>query len=360
MTDAHDLAPINRRQASSGRVDFGNTVVLRETSRSRISFIPFFVPRSVGTELAVKIESYRKGASPTSWVLNDRKSVSLDDPAARALLRALRQHFALSEQSTGDGEYLVLRLSDGTMSDLSEHDPATIVDALTNLLRSPGIVEHLAGTNLSEELAGALRGAIRLSEMRNAVAGLRQLLDGGVTAESSYQDWCETHSWAFGNAYVMRDSVRTISIGDTLDLLLPSVISGYRDIVELKRPDMTVLQYDKAHRNYYFSQDTSRAIGQCHRYLDVLHEVAAKGLMDHPEIVAYHPRAIVVIGRSATWNEDVLRALHGLNRRISDITVMTYDQLLAQGERLLDIFTAGIEEAAPDLNYDIDPDDLPF
>jgi hypothetical protein len=75
---------------------------------------------------------------------------------------------------------------------------------------------------------------------------------------------------------------------------------------------MTVLHYDRAHRNYFFSQDTSRAIGQCHRYLDVLHEEAAQGLRDHPEIVAYHPRAIVVIGRSVTWDADTLRALHGL------------------------------------------------
>ena len=79
------------------------------------------------------------------------------------------------------------------------------------------------------------------------------------------------------------------------------VISGYRDIVELKRPDMRVLLYDEDHRNFYFSADVSRAIGQCHRYLDVLHEVAAQGLLDHPEIVAYHPRRIIVIGRSARW-----------------------------------------------------------
>jgi hypothetical protein len=136
---------------------------------------------------------------------------------------------------------------------------------------------------------------------------------------------------------VLRDDVREISTGDALDLMLPSVIAGYRDIVELKRPDMHVLFYDEAHKNFYFSADVSKAVGQCHRYLDVLHEVAAKGLRDHPEIVAYHPRAIVVIGRSSGWKEDRLRALHGLNRRLSGITVMTYDHLLAQGERLVEM-----------------------
>ena len=146
-------------------------------------------------------------------------------------------------------------------------------------------------------------------------------------------------SWAFGNAYVMTDAVREISPGDQLDLLLPTVISGYRDIVELKRPDVPVLLYDSAHRNFYFSADVSKGIGQCHRYLDVLQEVAATGLRDHPEVVADHPRDYRdrTVGRLV---REKLRALHGLNSRLTGVTVMTYDQLLAQGERLVGILSA--------------------
>jgi hypothetical protein len=161
----------------------------------------------------------------------------------------------------------------------------------------------------------------------------------------------------------MRDEVREISPGDHLDLLLPTVISGYRDIVELKRPDMPVLFYDEQHRNYYFSSDVSKAIGQCHRYLDVLQDAAAQGLRDHPEIVAYHPRAIIVIGRSVRWSKEQLRALHGLNSRLAGVTVMTYDQLLAHGERLIEMLSAGkIEESidAIDGLQTIIDDDIPF
>ncbi len=137
----------------------------------------------------------------------------------------------------------------------------------------------------------------------------------------------------------MRDEVREISPGDHLDVLLPTVISGYRDIVELKRPDMEVLHYDSRHRNFYFSAEVSKAIGQCHRYLDVLHEVAATGLRDHPEIVAYHPRGIIVIGRS-----------------------MTYDQLLAQGERLLEMLSLKAVQEPEELSelQDLTEDDIPF
>ncbi len=176
---------------------------------------------------------------------------------------------------------MVVRVSEGTAF-LGQHDPSKVAKALTQVLSQPEIVEHLEKTELSTQLIAALRGAIRLSEMRTAVATLRENLVAGKCEESVYQEWCDKHSWAFGNAYVERDEVHNISAGDKLDLLLPSVIAGYRDIVELKKPDMQVLFIDDTHKNYYFSSDVSKAIGQCHRYLDVLHEVASNGLRATP------------------------------------------------------------------------------
>lgn len=337
MSERSDhLTTIRRREARSGRVGYGDPVILHETSRQRVQLVPFFIHRSHGGELAVKLVTYRK-AEHAEWVMDMEKAISLDGPAARKLLRGLRAHLRVAEEDA-DGNYILLRVNDGT-AEIGEHDPKAVAAALTKVLSSREIVEHLADTELSEELLTAFRGAIRLSEMRSAVSQLRQYLDSGENDERVYQRWCEEHSWAFGNAYVMRDEVREISPGDHLDLLLPTVISGYRDIVELKRPDMAVLQYDSKHRNHYFSADVSRAMGQCHRYLDVLHEVAAQGLRDHPEIVAYHPRGIIVIGRSNDWEEEELKALHGLNRRLAGLTVMTYDQLLAQGERLVSMLS---------------------
>jgi hypothetical protein len=75
-----------------------------------------------------------------------------------------------------------------------------------------------------------------------------------------------------------------------VDLLLPNVLAGLRDIVELKRPDFEVIRQDDAHRDYYWAPDVAKAIGQATRYLEVLHDEARKGLRDHPEIAAYYPR----------------------------------------------------------------------
>ncbi len=334
-----DVAAIQRQTAQSGRVDYAEPVVLHETSRTRVTFVAFYVPHSDHTEMSIKIVTQQKAPPPNSWVVVEEKSISLQESGARELLRALQQHFAVSTHDQ-DGEYIAIRVAGGEAHLSAGHSPEVVAQALLGILGQPDIVQHLATRELGTELAAAFRSVIRLQELRSAVATLRQRLDDNVVEESVYQEWCEEHTWAFGNAYVMRDDVRNISAGDRIDLLLPTVIAGYRDIVELKRPDMPVLLLDQAHANYYFSADVSKAIGQCHRYLDVLHEEAAKGLRDHPDVVAYHPRAIIVIGRSRTWEEAQLRALHGLNSRLSGITVMTYDQLLAQGERLVDVVSS--------------------
>lgn len=347
---------LSRRTAKSGKLDYSPTEVLHETSQTRLTAVAWFIPHdSSPDELRVKIEGFtRRGKQP--WALDKEKTIRLTEHACRQLHKFIGSHMALATaDSTGD--YLMLRMADGQVA-LGNHDPQQVVGALMQVLSQPDLVRHLAGTELTHELASALRGSLRLQEMRAAVAQLRAHLDGGEASEQVYQTWCENHCWAFGNAYVMRDSVRCISPGDNLDLLLPGVFAGYRDLVELKRPDKDVLVYDKAHRNYYFGSEVSKAIGQCHRYLDVLHEAAERGLRDHEEVVAYHPRATIVVGRSHDWNEQQQRTLHGLNRRMNGITVMTYDHLLAQGERLLEMMAPSEEAAGPEPGGMTDEEDI--
>lgn len=362
---------IRRREARSKRLSYADPVVVYDSRQRLVKMVPFFISRTEGTDLAVKIVTYQK--RDDGFIEIEQKSVSLPEAGARNLLKALRDHLQLAEEDA-NGNYVLLKVADGGVQ-LGEHDAESIVTALAKAMSQPEIVEHLEGTELSTELIGAFRTAIRLNEMRSAVTQLRSHLEADITEESVYQDWCENHSWAFGNAYVMRDDVRNISAGDKLDLLLPSVITGFRDIVELKRPNDDVVLYDSGHRNYYFAAPVSKAIGQCHRYLDVLHDEAATGLRDHPDVLAYHPRAIIVIGRSSDWDDDRLKALHGLSRRLSGISVMTYDMLLAQGERLVQVLSTErgqdrdneadalddvIAEIEASGTVEIDDDDLPF
>jgi len=63
MSDS-DVTRINRKKAASGRVSYGDAVLLHETSKSRVTLVPFFIPHSDHTELSVKIVSYAKQPPP--------------------------------------------------------------------------------------------------------------------------------------------------------------------------------------------------------------------------------------------------------------------------------------------------------
>lgn len=357
MSGTEELTKVFRKTASSGKLDYVPVVVLNETSKTKLHILGFLIPHSDHTGFKVKLEGFTK-TKGASWVEDREKTINLTEVSTLKLFKYLQTHLPLTDQPEA-GEFILIKVANGA-ADLTGHDPQSLVGALTKVLSHSDLVQHLANTELTHELTTALRGSIRLSEMRSAVAELRSSLGRGESAEQVYQSWCEKHCWAFGNAYVVRDEVRAITTGDNIDLMLPNVIAGYRDIVELKRPDMEVLLYDKAHKNHYFSAEVSKAIGQCHRYLDMLYEFADKGLQDHKEVVAYHPRATIVIGRSDDWSDERQRALHGLNRRMNGITVMTYDHLLAQGERLLEMLSPAAGPEAASVNIVELDDDIPW
>lgn len=324
-----DEEPIaDKTQASSGRVAHGAPVVLRDTRQTHIEVKPFYVPRTGGDDLSIKIVSQKKHERLAALRVGTPTEISLNDDEIRRLHEALHQFLAVVDQD--EGEYIVIRMDD------TDREQAR---KLAAVLSNPGVAERLTAEDLGASTALALATPVRTRDLRAAVDELRELLDGGVGEESTYQEWCDRHNWAFGNIYVARDDVRTIALGDQVDLLMKSSLNGLRDVYELKRPDMDVLKYDSTHKCFFWSRDTSMAIGQCHRYIDALHEGAATGLRDHPEIVAYHPRAVVIIGRSKDWNDDKQRALHGLNARLHGIQVQTYDHLLAQAEATLAVLT---------------------
>ena len=343
----------SRREAQSGRIDYCTPFILSETSRTKLTAIPFFIQHSDHSELALKIQTTRKASPPDNWFEIEEKTISLSSDATRILASELPK-LAMVAKEESSGDYIVIKASDGT-ANLDELDPGEVTDALLTVLGQDSIVSHLQGRNLSSKLVEAIKYSVRLEEMKIAMAELREYLNSGNNLESTYQGWCERHPWAFGNQFIVNDEIRNITIQDSVDILMPRIIAGFRDIVELKRPDKEVLNYDETHKDYYFSAEVSKAIGQCHRYLDVFSQAAANGLLGHEQIVAYHPEATIVIGRSFGWDSAKIKALHGLNSRLSGIGIITYDHLLAQGESLVD-YLSGYETVDGEDCFD----DIPF
>jgi hypothetical protein len=55
MKTSNEAQKIGTRTARSGKVSYGDPVYLTDNTKTRVSFIPFFIPHSDYTELAAKI-----------------------------------------------------------------------------------------------------------------------------------------------------------------------------------------------------------------------------------------------------------------------------------------------------------------
>lgn len=331
--------PIRKARASSGRIDYTDPIVIRGGGKTttHLEVLPTYIKRSSGEEdLNLKISywkmqrgGYRAGF-PADFTLTDGEVRQLKEVIDRCLNLAGLEH----------GNYLTIKLDAAQATDLRGRDAGSVGGALLELLTQPSIESALVRVPSAGEILAGIQTAVRIAELESAIAELETALNDGVDEESFYQQWCERNAWAFGNIYTMRDEVREIALGDSVDLLLERTTDRFRDIYELKRPGHDVLRYDASHKSHYWASEVSRTVGQTHRYLDALHEAAAAGLRDHPEIVAYYPYGTIIIGRSNEWSEARLRALHGLNARLHGIRVITYDHLLEQARRALAIMSS--------------------
>lgn len=209
---------------------------------------------------------------------------------------------------------------------------------IKSLIQSETIESLLSSGDITVSDLSSLRDSIRFVELRNAVAEFEYLL-GVSDIEKDFENWCKKNYWVFGNFYVATDDIHQISNAERVDLLIKNAVNKYRDIIEFKKPSLDVLCYDASHSNYYFSSEVSKAISQCVNYSDIFSLEASDGLHRHKEIVSYYPKSIIVIGRSVDFDDEQIKALHGLNSRLNGIVVKTYDDLMAQAKALLNSLT---------------------
>ncbi len=94
MVDPPDFRTVQRRQASSGRVDYIPPIEIHDTTRSRIELLTWLIERSDGTEMSLKLMRYDKkkgfgGLIPSA-------EINFNVAAGRRLLKALKEHEAIA------------------------------------------------------------------------------------------------------------------------------------------------------------------------------------------------------------------------------------------------------------------------
>lgn len=337
MTDspfaaAAPRAVVSKRQARSNpKIEHLEPVVLkdgRDITKAHLRFIPH---EGRETELSLKVS--REGKSALGG--NPEVAITLDDGALQALAQYLERGQVFRDSAAG--RYILIPL-DGNTPDLEGKNLQNVTQALLQTLSNQDIAQNIFTAELSPDFARTLQYAARASQIEAALAELQNLIEATDTREQQLQAWLQTYAWIFGTEFVSLENVRQFDRNHKLDALVRG-FSGFCDVIELKKSSMEVLVWDDSHKGFFFSKDTSAAIGQTITYLERLHAAARRGLEDAEHIKAFYPHGTIVIGRSHDWDEAKHKALIGLNEHLHRLRVITYDQLLAIGRNVLSTLT---------------------
>ena len=207
------------------------------------------------------------------------------------------------------------------------------IRALFSLPNKLGLVNFILDNDvIPDELAAGLRQARRA----RAVLEFEQML-GQNLLEGKWQQWFQSNSWVLGSQFVRILDERHIDTQHISDFLMEAY-DGFLDVVEIKRPEGGLNFWSPTidHGNYVPSTDLTKAITQASRYIYEVEREAnsVKFLERAGGVKTVKPRCILLFGRSNDWNEKQAEAYRILNASFHNLTVLTYDHVIARARRI--------------------------
>ena len=157
--------------------------------------------------------------------------------------------------------------------------------------------------------------------------------------EKVFHNWIENNLWIFGVEYHKKHPFRKIGENNSQADLLFETVDGFLSLIEIKRPNTKykLFRHDSSHRCYFPTSDFSEAIGQCLIYLQRIEDYK-KSIEDKHSIRILRPRIRLIIGRTKDFNKEQNEALHFLNSSLHDIDIVSYDQLLENGRKIISFY----------------------
>ena len=236
------------------------------------------------------------------------------------------------------------------LAEEKENQPV-LMEETTSVLRN--LSGQLQLNRIEREAVQNLHNQSNLVYYKNVVEELRNRLSPGqsfseVSGQNSWQKWIYRNSWLFGPLYLEPIDRQRVGFREIPDFLFPT-LDGFIDILEIKLPSKDVITGAGRRPNaYMWSHDTNQAIGQVVNYIQKidLHQLElAKDInRAYPNrlgrsITVLRPRAFVLIGTEAGWGDVHREAHRSLNYSLHGIEVITYDELLRRGKRIIEFYS---------------------
>jgi hypothetical protein len=218
----------------------------------------------------------------------------------------------------------------------NDHPAATAVRGLlATLEHDPSVAAALGDLDEAQLLAALVQRTRRQADLDK----LRAMADDPSTSEGSCQKLLEQMTWIFGGEFLAGTGRRQLTVLDQLDLSLLRP-DGSLHGVELKKPGIRALV--KKPRNHWIVwHDVHAAVGQAESYLQELDE-ARDAIRSRLDIDCRRASMTVVIGhrghdRSGATGQEIDEAIRTYNSHLSRVNVTTYDNLIENAQRMLDL-----------------------
>ena len=293
------------------------------------------IPHNTGRkDICLKIGRYKKSAwfdantPDEAETLAPKSELTLDDDEFKALITFMQESYEPFRQ--GVKAFIPLDRP-------FDADNASQVKALFNLPQKAALLRFVLDNDIiPDELADSLRQARRIKAVRQ----FRAMLDEDLV-EHDWQKWFQQNSWVLGSEFVRVLDERSIDTQNISDFLMEAY-DGFLDVVEIKRPggSMQFWAGSLDHGNSVPSSDLTKAITQASRYIfEIEREANSQKFLERMGgVKTVKPRCVLLFGRSKAWNAEQSEAYRIMNASFHNLTVLTYDHVLARAERIIGKF----------------------
>lgn len=281
----------------------------------------------------------------------EKKAFTLDPEELEALMRVLRDNF--EPFKVGARKWITL----------DDEVGAEEIEQLRALFSSPDKRQLVDFINENDILPSDLLKSIDYKRRCRAVDELEEMLERDLT-EAPWQGWFEENDWVLGTEFVRVLDERPIDVDHIADYLMQAY-DGFLDLVEIKRPEggLKFWADTQDHGNYFPHSDLVKAITQAARYvLEVEREANSVKFLERVDgVKAIKPRCVLIYGRSHNWSDQQCEAYRVLNAGYHNLTIMTFDHVLARAKRMLNLDRDdAFESLEVAVNHQESGDDIPW
>jgi hypothetical protein len=332
------------------------TVIKEKNKETRIIFCTDNT-RKLGKDYYINYDGYRKtgqsrffgvyretGLDTANFYLNkyfpdcfDYSANSLKESEVRKVQKQLPDILnRVSNQ--GNNQVAVLQGANKVLKTKLKRKSKKLQDAVSNL-RLQTNLEYYQG---------------RLNELMNRLNSGKNYHE--TKGKESWQAWIHHNNWLFGINYLNPIPQEKVGFDNIPDYLFPTR-DGFLDILEIKKPNPTVIEKDEDHADsYVWSKGTNLAIGQVVTYIQKMedHRLEIRDRINEKYGseygIVFHvikPRAFVLIGNSSDWSSKQKEALKRLNYSLHGIEVLTYTDLIKRGESIIAMLESEISPTMP-------------